>query len=669
VCGITALFVTNPQPLNGLIRATTRLARHRGPDDEGYALFAGDGLMPSTFGGQDTPSETYGSRFAYAPDRALDDGAQGAFNIALGHRRLSIVDLSPAGHQPMCTTPDGRYWIVYNGEVYNHIELRAELAALGRQFVSHSDTEVILQAYAQWGERCLDRFNGMFAFVLLDRVARRVLIARDRFGIKPVYLWRSPAGLLAIASETKQFSVLPGWAPRVNGQRAYDFLNWGLLDHSDETLFSDVRQLRGGELVHCELSDLGRSLPVRRWYRLEPRVFLGTIEDAAHEFRSLFTDAVRLRLRADVAVGSCLSGGLDSSSIVCVANELLRSQGAEVQQHTFSACATVQRYDEREYIDEVVARTGVQAHYVYPDLSELFDTLDAITWHQDEPFGSTSIYAQWHVFKLSADARVKVLLDGQGADELLAGYHGFFAPHFAGLFASLRWGTLWREIRAAERLHGLGLVDALKYLGNAVLPEPIRQPLRRLVGRPAAAPSWIEPGRLSFDDRDPSLAYGFKTTSVNRMAASMLTGTSVPMLLHWEDRDSMAHSIESRLPFLDYRLAEFVMGLPEAFKLANATTKQVLRRGLQGVLPELIRTRMDKMGFVTPEEVWVRQDAPDRFRAELRRAVDASRGVINARALDRLEAMIAGRETFSFMIWRMISFGRWMERFSVDLGR
>ena len=667
MCGIAALFAPTPRGLASLIGRMTSIVRHRGPDDEGFAIFAGGSLAPHVLGGRDTPADAYGSGLAYAPTRVLEAVDEGAPAIAaFGHRRLSIVDLSPAGHQPMCVA-DHRYWIVYNGEIYNYVELRAELESLGVRFTSHSDTEVILHAYAQWGERCLDRFNGMFAFVLLDRAARRLLIARDRFGVKPLYLWRSPDGLVAVASEIKQFSVLPGWAPRLNGQRAYEFLNWGLLDHTEETLFADVIQLRGGECIHCELAELARSFPVRRWYRLAPRPFAGSLEEAAAEFRSLFTDAVRLRLRADVPVGSCLSGGLDSSSIVCVANQLLRSQGAEAKQRTFSACAKVKRYDERDYIDEVVAGTGVQAHYVYPDLAELFDTLDAITWHQDEPFGSTSIYAQWHVFKLAAEARVKVLLDGQGADELLAGYHGFFAPHFAGLFASLRWSTLWREIRDAERLHGLGPMASLKYLGNAVLPEPIRQPLRRLVGKPASAPEWVEPAALAFDDRDPYVEYGFKTTSVNRMAHSMLTGTSVPMLLHWEDRDSMAHSVESRLPFLDYRLAEFVMGLPAEFKLAGATTKQVLRRGLQGILPERIRTRMDKMGFVTPEEVWIRQDAPDRFRAELRRVIDASRGVIRPNAMARLEAVIAGRETFSFLVWRMISFGRWMERFGVGL--
>jgi asparagine synthase (glutamine-hydrolysing) len=207
----------------------------------------------------------------------------------------------------------------------------------------------------------------------------------------------------------------------------------------------------------------------------------------------------------------------------------------------------------------------------------------------------------------------------------------------------------------------------LQYLANALLPELLRQPLRRLAGKSSQRPRWITPGRMAFDDRDPTVAYGFKTTSVNRMSTSMLLGTSVPMLLHWEDRDSMAHSVESRLPFLDYRLAEFALGLPAEFKLTGATTKRVLRDAMKGVLPERVRMRMDKLGFVTPEEVWMRQDAPDFFRAEMRRAIDVSHGVLNPEALTLLEDVIAGRRPFDFLPWRMMSFGRWMARFGVGL--
>ncbi|UVT16847.1 MAG: asparagine synthase (glutamine-hydrolyzing) [Nitrospira sp.] len=662
MCGIAALFCPDPYPLDDLIRKMTTVVRHRGPDGEGAVMFSARDFVSTPVGGTDTPDEAYDSRLTYAPrrnGRPVIDAV-----MALGHRRLAIIDLSVTGHQPMCTA-DGRVWITYNGEIYNHLELRHELRQLGHVFVSQSDTEVILQAYLAWGAQCVDRFNGMFAFVLIDRRAGRVFAARDRFGVKPLYLWRSPEGLVAMASEIKQFTVLPGWSPRVNGQSVYDFLNWGLLDHSEETMFQGVCQLRGGECVDGSIEDLQKTFPVRRWYQLTPRPFSGDMKMAADEFVALFTDAVRLRLRADVPVGSCLSGGLDSSSIVCVANLLLQSTGAGYHQNTFSACATEKRFDERNHVDVVVGHTGVKSHYVYPNLDDLFKKLDAMTWHQDEPFGSTSICAQWEVFELAKHARVNVLLDGQGADELLAGYHGFFASHFAGLFVMWRWGTLLREARAAKHLHGLSYASSAKYLGNTVLPEPLRQPLRRLFGKRSSVPYWINRERLAFDARDPNLTYGVKTTSVNQMAHAMLTATSVPMLLHWEDRDSMAHSVESRLPFLDYRVVEFLTGLPPEMKLWNATTKQVLREAMRGTLPEPIRTRMDKMGFVTPEETWIRKDAPERFRLELRRAVDASQGVLNASALDHFDAVIGGRESFNFLVWRMISFGQWMERFSV----
>ena len=662
MCGIAALFSSEPDSLGELVRKMATAVRHRGPDGEGLVTFSARDFAATALGGADTSAAVYAAKLPYTPEQNAESISDAV--IALGHRRLSIVDVGATGHQPMCTN-DRRYWIVFNGEIYNHLELRAELEKLGHAFASHSDTEVILNAYREWGERCLERFNGMFAFVLVDRTTRRVFVARDRFGVKPLYVWRSPRGFVALASEIKQFSTLPGWSPRANGQRAYEFLNWGWLDHTDETLFDGVRQLRGGECIHCSLDELLASLPIRRWYELAPRSFQGDLTEATDEFRELFTDAVRLRLRADVPVGSCLSGGLDSSSIVCMANQLLQTAGATCKQNTFSACSKVQRYDERKFVDVVVAATGVRAHYVYPELAMLFDTVDHLTWHQDEPFGSTSIYAQWQVFKLAADAQVKVLLDGQGADELLAGYHTFFAPHFAALLTSGRWGALLQEMRAAKRLHRIGLLGATQYLSDALLPDSLRQPLRKFGGKSSSSPDWFDKERFASDDRDPALAGRYRTTSVNQMARVLLLDTSVPKLLHWADRCSMANSVESRLPFLDFRLVEFLMGLPPAAKLWKGTTKQVLREAMRGMLPEPIRTRTDKMGFVTPEETWVRQGAPGRFRTELGRAIDASQGMLKPAALDHLDAVIAGKKPFDFRIWRLISFGAWLRRFDV----
>jgi asparagine synthase (glutamine-hydrolysing) len=607
------------------------------------------------------------------PTRALKAaGEQAPAVAALGHRRLSIVDLSPAGHQPMCTA-DRNCWITYNGEIYNYLELREELRALGSAFSTRSDTEVMLAAYRQWGRGCLQHFNGMFAFVLFDRARRKLFAARDRFGVKPLYYWISPEGLIAFASEIKQFTVLPGWQARVNGQRAYDFLNWGVSDHTDETLFRGVFQLRGGEALELDLDSgelsrvsAGGRLPAYCWYELQGRPFAGTPVDAGHAFRALLMDSIRLHLRADVPVGSCLSGGLDSSSIVCVMNDLLRAQNVGALQRTFSACATVTRFDEREFIDDVVRQTGTDAHFVYPSLEELFPLLDRITWHQDEPFGSTSIYAQWHVFRLAAENGVRVMLDGQGADEQLAGYHGFFAARYSDLLRGLRWTTLWQEVQRARELHGHPPLLSVKYALNGVLPEWLRQPLRRFAGRPANNVPWLDMAALGAESGDPFRRIASSgSTSVAAMSRAQLTATSLPMLLHWEDRDSMAHSVEARVPFLDYRLVEFVLGLPDDYKIAGGVTKRVLRDGMRGVLPEKIRTRIDKLGFVTPEEVWLREDGPVHFRKALRDSVDASGGVLKPEVSKLLDAMIEGRQPFSFLIWRLISFGAWMRVFSV----
>jgi len=641
----------------------TDAVRYRGPDDEGAVVFSAGTMTATAFGGIDTPQAVYKTPFAYAPRQ--QSGSDQDVIAALGHRRLSILDVSAAGHQPMCTA-DGRFWVIHNGEIYNYLELRAELESQGHSFVSHTDTEVILASYRAWGEECLRRFNGMFAFVLVDREAGRVFAARDRFGVKPLYLWRSARGLVAMASEIKQFTVLPEWSPTVNGQRAYDFLNWGLMDHTDETLFEGVRQLRGGESLLCSLKDLLVGPPIKRWYHLAPQSFEGDMKAAAEKFLSLFTDSVRLRLRSDVPVGSCLSGGLDSSAIVCVMNGLLRRHSAAARQKTFSSCSKIDRFDERQYIDEVVRQTGADAHYVYPSLGDLFETLDQLTWTQDEPFGSTSIYAQWNVFRLAAEHQVKVMLDGQGADEQLAGYHAYFAPHLGRFFREGQWAGLWRELRRLRTIHGYPMSWGIKQLLDNVLPEVARQRLRLLAGKAGSTVSWLDMKRLGAVSQDPFAAAGAaKARMIQAMSRAQIGATSLPMLLHWEDRNSMAHSIEARVPFLDYRLVEFVLGLPDEYKIADGMTKRVMREGLRGVLPELVRARLDKLGFATPEEVWMKEDDPDLFRRAVRNAVNLSSGIIGPDAGSLFEKIVEGKRSFSFLVWRLISFGVWMRTFAV----
>lgn len=654
MCGIAALYEpTAPAWLPDIARAMTRAVRHRGPDGEGFAFFQPSADRVVSIISSETPAGVTGER-----------EPPGGCTLALGHRRLSILDLSVAGHQPMADAT-GDAWIVFNGEIYNYTELRAELASHGHAFHTGTDTEVILAAWRAWGDGCLGRFNGMFAFVIFDRRTRRCFVARDRFGVKPLYVWRTSTGGVALASEIKQFTVHPGWRARLNGQRAYDFLNWGLSDHTRETMFADVYQLRGGEFISTPLDALVSAEP-KSWYRLPAPSFSGDFVAAGARFRELLDDSVRLRLRADVPVGSCLSGGLDSSSIVCTMRAQLGERAAG-KQNTFSAYSDVARFDERGFIEEVVRETGATAHNLTPDPNAMLAELDPIVWHQDEPFGSTSIFAQWCVFRLAREKGVVVMLDGQGADEALGGYHGYFGPRLAGLVRQGRWMHAWREAAAMRNLHGQTWKLQARLLANELLSADTADQLRRLVGKTVRAPAFLDLAKLGATAKSPHENSVDLREPVRSLSRAQLTALNLPMLLHWEDRDSMAHGVEARLPFLDYRLVEFCLGLPEDFKLSDGWTKRVMREGMRGRLPERVRERRDKLGFATAEEVWMRGNLRSQFLDLVADSVNAAGGILTPAAQQKATRMLAAEEPFSFLTWRFISFGKWLRRFNVEL--
>jgi asparagine synthase (glutamine-hydrolysing) len=666
MCGIAALYEpTGPSWLPDCVRQMTRAVRHRGPDGEGCVFFRRPDLAAQPVATDETPAGVSRESFVYCPRPEMRQ-PPGESVLALGHRRLAILDLSAAGHQPM-SDAGGDVWITFNGEIYNYLELRTELTDAGHWFATGTDTEVLLAAWREWGENAFARCNGMFALVLFDRRVRRICAVRDRFGVKPLYFWRTPTGGMAFASEIKQFTVHPAWKARLNGQRAYDFINWGLTDHTAETLFEGVGQLRGGELLISELAALPTAAP-RRWYDLQPAAFDGDFGSAARRFRELLDDSVRLRLRADVPVGSCLSGGLDSSSIVCTMRAQLGDRAAAMQK-TFSAYSDVARFDERDFIEPVVAATGATAYSVVPDPDEMLAELDTLTWHQDEPFGSTSIWAQWCVFRLARANGVVVMLDGQGADEALGGYHGFFGPRLAGLLARGNLRQFLKESAAVRRLHGQNRWMQTRLLANELLPPVVADFLRRLIGRTVQAPAHLDLTRLGAEPRPPHASSGRLREPVRSLCHAQLTALSLPMLLHWEDRDSMAHGIEARVPFLDYRLVEFCLGLPEDYKLRDGWTKRVLREGMRGRLPENVRLRRDKLGFATAEEVWMRERRREVFLRLVDEAIDAAGGVLTPAARAKVTRILAGDEPFSFLVWRMIGFGRWMQQFDVRLPR
>jgi asparagine synthase (glutamine-hydrolysing) len=374
---------------------------------------------------------------------------------------------------------------------------------------------------------------------------------------------------------------------------------------------------------------------------------------------------VSLRLHADVPVGTGLSGGLDSSSIVCTANQLLRAQDAHAVQNTFSACSELKQYDERHHIDRVVEHTGVRAHYTYPAIDDFFRTLPTLLWHHDEPFEGTSVFAEWCVYRLTATTSVKVTLDGHGADELLAGYHTFFGHSFAHKFWRGRWLKLSSELRAAQARHGHGARFLLSSIASLGPLGRLMYGLRRRTGHPIAQAQWMETAALGVDDYDLYDELGGKQLSVNDFSVSQLLATSLPFQLRTCDRDSMAHSIESRAPFLDYRLVEFMLGCPDEFKLADGTTKRLLRTAMRNVLPTATAQRQDKMGFVTPEEFWVRQGAAARFKTLVDAAANRASGILNGHARERALRIIDGQEPFSPFVVRLVLFANWLDVFKV----
>lgn len=668
MCGIAGVVNLTGKgiAISSLISRMAFTLRHRGPDDEGYLLGNTATGHYQLVGGQDTPPEVFASRYLYSPRGLISDiSEKGKYNLALANRRLAIIDLSAAGHQPMCNE-ESTVWVVHNGEIYNFRELRRELHSLGHRFVSDTDTEVIVHAYEEWGSRCLHKFNGMWAFCLWDSKEQKLFCSRDRFGIKPFYYYFDGEQFL-FASEIK--ALLQTNIPRqANERRIYDYLAFGIVDHTQETLFERIKQLRGGE--YLELSIRTGELSIRRYWAIDlDRKLSGlTHEEYTRRFYELLEDAVRLHLISDVPLGTCLSGGLDSSAIVCLVDKLMREQGMKIPggdlQKTFSARYEDLHHDEGYFIEQVVQKTQVDAHCIYPTGEGLLEEMEKLIYHQDEPFGSTSIYAQWSVFKLAKLSGVKVTLDGQGGDELLAGYHGYYGSFFAELFRTRQWPQLLQEIRSYAAIHGYSKVQALARTALWLLPEETQSLFKSLLRRLREGP-WLRRDFIRCVARDHHLQATLPGKSIfDNHLYIMLTATNLPSLLRFEDRNSMAHSIESRVPFLDYRLVEFAFATPAEEKIHCGITKRMLRDALKEILPERIRTRTDKIGFSTPEDTWLRTTmkgflteliASERFR---------SRPYFDVRQVEKLfEAHIQGKRNVSNTIWRIINLELWLRQF------
>jgi asparagine synthase (glutamine-hydrolysing) len=667
MCGICGIF--DVQHRLGPIVRMNKVQAHRGPDDEGY-LFIETGTRECRLtAGEDT-----------AGDLALPSCAEvdtSCCTLVLGSRRLAILDLSPAGHMPM-SYANGRCWVVFNGEIYNYRELRQQLQALGYTFRSDSDTEVILAAYLEWGVDCLSRFNGMFGIALWDSESNVLFCARDRFGVKPFY-YHQQDGFFAFASEIKALVEHPAVPRTPHDETIYDYLALGLSDHSAQTFFEGIVALPPGHFALLDLTD--GTLRRQRWWNVEVNDSFEP-QSARHservyaEFANLLEDAVRLRLRSDVPVGSALSGGLDSSSIVVLANRLLLEEQVIPRhlvgehQQTFTARNIEADIDEHFYSNLIVQRTGAQEHLVYPKPQTLWRELAQFVWHQDEPVNSTSQYAQWCVMRLAKQNGVTVLLDGQGGDEILAGYTAYVPLYveqvrqYAGLGAAAK--AAWQT----ARIGGGPVVNTLIDHAKHRLP-PRAQQLVDVLHPPRLGPGHGGTGLQEWQLAPalmeqcharrwtaPQLGNGGLAGHLHRD----LTATNLPKLLRYEDRSSMAFSLETRLPFLDYRLVQMVFSLPLNYRFHDGWSKYLLRRAMNDKLPPEIAWRKTKLGYPTPEVNWLRAGS-DTIRQVLRDNVanPLLAQYVRPDALREMAALPDDALAEAPGLWRIVNLAVWLD--------
>lgn len=623
MCGIAGLVSPRAGSIASRIEAMLDVQEHRGPDDRGVRLQAG---------------------------------------VAIGQVRLAIIDITDRGHQPMLFD-DGRLAVVFNGEIFNYLELRGELESLGRRFISTSDTEVLLQAFDEWGPECCTRFNGMWAFVVHDRAGRRLFCSRDRFGVKPFH-YAMKDGEFLFSSEIKGLiEAAPALSEPDHGYVAR-FLRTSVCNDDERTFFSGVRSLLPG---HSMWVDVSGEVPLpaapQRYWGFDLGRVRATYDYSrpVEQFRELLDDAVRLRLRADVPVGTCLSGGLDSSSIVALA-----SARVDTPVRTFSALYPQAEYDESRFVRLVNGAFGTQAHEVRPQPDDLLEVLPRVVWHQDEPSAGPGLYSQWHVMA-SAAGHVKVLLDGQGADEVLGGYSYFYVDYVRSLMAGLAKNP---SVRNAREL-GRGWAAARSKVGDSLLrqlalsamPEGAKRAIRPLT---RTGPQEVRSEYLAqwSGNEDVWAIRGPLPDRLSNALYEAVFRRSLPALLRYEDRNSMAFSIEARTPFLDYRLVEFALGLPFGERIDGEWTKSVLRRAMDGTLPDEVTWRRDKMGYPTPFAEWLRGPFRDAASGVLSSPEFRSRGIFDTAEVDRLwQTHLADDGDFSWYVWRWLSLELWFRRF------
>lgn len=602
MCGICGWLSIDCRIDSGIIKQMNNIARHRGPDDEGYAFIAKSGL--TMLCGQDSPNISLPLISDIMPENVF---------LAFGHRRLSILDLSAKGHQPMLSD-DGGLCVTFNGEIYNYIELRQELITRGYDFRSDSDTEVLLAAYREWGEDCVAHFNGMWGFVLWDAERRRLFCSRDRLGAKPFYYYRDENNFL-FSSEIKQLCQNP-IVPRVMNDNIIMAQNmWGISDFSEECWLKNVKALQGGSNLVLDVEPVEkckiRDCRVYKYWDIDP--FCTKDEAAIARAMEIHKDAVQIRTRSDVPIGIMLSGGLDSSTLVADVSEYFKEAGRQTREiHTFTSCyRDFREGDESKFAHMVNEHCGTTENFIYPEETDSLSAWEKMIWHQEGAAGLSAL-GSFLLLREIGKKGLKVLLNGQGSDETMFGYERYYVWYLKDVYNRQGMLPFLREWERAVKNSRLSRGKILAYMAY-FLHFPLRKCRNYLRMKKYASPYL-----LKLFARDDNLRRYIAFGSMAELQYNELRGTQLTHILHGDDRMYMAFSIESRVPFIDYRYIEEAIKIPAHLKMVDGYTKYPLRKYVEGRLPDCVVWRRNKMGWSSPRERWIDSFEKNRIEAMLK---------------------------------------------------
>lgn len=634
MCGINGILSGDFRSKQKITRLN-RMLKHRGPDDEGFVLINTAANSSEVFSGDDSIPYIK-QKYKNIKESDLSSG-----DLVFGHRRLSIIDLSEGGHGPMCDS-SGKIWITYNGEIYNYIELREQLVSRGYKFRTSSDTEVIINSYIEWGEECLNLFNGMWAFALWDGNKKKLFLARDRFGVKPLYYISVP-GLFAFSSEIKPLALLLGSA-EIDEMKIPFFILYGNRLNTNDTYFKNILSIQPAH--YLTLTD-GKT-KYKQYYDIENKGQLNKNEDElCSMLDSLLLDSVKLRFRSDVPVGTCLSGGFDSTGIVSFSTEI-KKRGID----TFSAVWSDKASDESRYIDIVNERFGCAPNKIEPKAEDFEKIFTDLNYSQEIPSEGPGIYPQWHVMS-KANGVVKVLLDGQGGDEVFGGY---FPPdaYLRSILKDRNMKGLLRDYKMFTQylnkngIHSFSNWLFPKFYGNVV--RKFSKQKYGILNREIY--DNLKKNNVYFDSEPPKKFDNY----LNNLSYHFITSLTIPTLLHYEDRSSMAFSIESRVPFLDYRVVEFGLNLKPEHLMNKGVRRYLYRKALEKRLPKEVSERKDKLGYPTPFASWTKNSLKNYITDTLlNSSANINKYLDSSQLNEMLRAHFSGEKDFSWNIWRFLS--------------